>query len=154
MSSYILTTDKPNLFLIAIGDDAEDAKLTAEQTIQLHKDVKLTGMQEITHSVAVSLDVTILSRTSSDEVLLNKLTEQYKDRAKIEIHNDLIENDGVRKRFRVDDEKEVTLILKNKEEVKNYTKNGLSDAAYATLLEHLDQVLREIHMTETAEDAE
>jgi hypothetical protein len=127
MSAYIYTTDTPNLFLVAIGEDENEAKAVAEQAISTRPNVKLQGFQLINHSVVIGLDVTILTKAKSDDVLIRKVLAQFGEGASIELRNDPHPDGTVIKRFFVEGVGRLDLQLKTPEQVADYEKNGLND---------------------------
>ena len=137
MSAYIFTTDTANLFLVAVGEDENEAKATAEQAIATRPNVKLLGLQLINHSVVIGLDVTILTKASSDDVLIRKIIAAFGEGAPIELRNDPHQDGTVTKRFYVDGVGKLDLQLKNPEQVADYEKNGLNDQYVKELINQL-----------------
>jgi hypothetical protein len=127
MSAYIYTTDTPNLFLVAVGEDENEAKAVAEQAISTRPNVKLLGFQEINHSVVIGLDVTILTKAKSDDVLIRKILAFFGQEAGIELRNDPHPDGTVTKRFFVEGKGQLDLQLKNAAQIADYEKNGLGD---------------------------
>ena len=137
MSAYIYTTDTPNLFLVAVGEDENEAKAVAEQAISTRPNVKLQGFQLINHSVVIGLDVTILTKAKSDDVLIRKVLAAFGEGAPIELRNDPHPDGTVTKRFFVDGEGKLDLQLKDPNQVADYEKNGLSDAYVKEIVNQL-----------------
>ena len=137
MSAYIYTTDTPNLFLIAVGEDESEAKAVAEQAISTRPNVKLLGFQLINHSVVIGLDVTILTKARSDDILIRKILAHFGEGSPIELRNDPHPDGSVTKRFYVEGVGKLDLQLKNPEQVADYEKNGLNDAYVKELINQL-----------------
>lgn len=127
MSAYIYTTDTPNICLVAIGDDENEAKAVAEQAISTRPNVKLQGFQLLNHSVIFALDVTILTKAKSDEVLIRKVLAHFGAESQIELRNEPHPDGAATKRFFVEGVGRLDLQLKNPEQVAAYEKNGLND---------------------------
>jgi len=137
MNAYIYTTDNANIFLVAVGEDENEAKAVAEQAISTRPNVKLQGFQRVNHSVVIALDVTILTRATSDEVLIRKILEHFGPEAPIELRNDPHADGTATKRFFVEGVGRLDLQLKNPEQVADYEKNGLSEEIVANLIKRL-----------------
>jgi|ERR1700741_2399920 len=137
MSAYIYTTDAPNIFLVAVGEDENEAKAVAEQAISTRPNVKLQGFQLINHSVIVGLDVTILTKAKSDDVLIRKILAHFGTGAPIELRNDPHPDGTVTKHFFVEGVGRLDLQLKSPEQVADYEKNGLSDQYVQELINQL-----------------
>jgi hypothetical protein len=127
MNAYIYTTDNPNVCLVAVGEDEAESKAVAEQAISTRPNVKLQGFQLINHSVIFSLDVTILTKAKSDDVLIRKILSHFGKEAPIELRNDPHPDGTVIKRFFVEGVGRLDLQLKTPEQVAAYEKNGLND---------------------------
>jgi hypothetical protein len=137
MSAYIYTTDTPNLFLVAVGEDENEAKTVAEQAISTRPNVKLQGFQLINHSVVIGLDVMILTKAKSDDVLIRKVLAHFGEGALIELRNELHPDGTVTKRFFVEGEACLDLQLKTPEQVADYEKNGLNDQYIKEIINQL-----------------
>ena len=158
--SYVFTTTQANTFLFAVGEDETAAQAKAEQAVkgrleqalvgktpeqaaalaaQLKAD--LVGRQEVNHSVIVSLDVTILSQASSDDVLLRKLTSHFEGRARLELRNEAHGDGLVSKRFWVNDRPEIVIKLNSAEQAEAYEAQGLGNDDYQALVDGIEAVL-------------
>jgi hypothetical protein len=137
MSAYIYTTDTPNICLVAVGDDENEAKMIAEQAISTRPNVKLQNFQLINHSVIFAFDVTILTKAKSDDVLIRKVLAHFGEGAPIELHNDPQENGAITKRFFVEGVGRLDLQLKNPQQVAEYEKNGLNDQYVKEIINQL-----------------
>jgi hypothetical protein len=142
MSAYIFTTDNPNIFLVAVGEDENEAKTVAEQAISTRPSVKLLGFQLINHSVVVGLDVTILTKAKSDDVLIRKILAYFGEGSPIELRNSPQTDGVVVKRFFVEGEGRVDLQLKNPEQIADYEKNGLGDQYVDALIKQLKPFIK------------
>src|ERR1700757_4158825 len=150
MSAYIYTTDTPNIFLVAVGEDENEAKAVAEQAISTRPNVKLQGFQLINHSVIVGLDVTILTKAKSDDVLIRKIRAHFGAEAPIELRNDPHPDGTVTKRFFVEGVGRLDVQLKNPEQVADYEKNGLTDGYVAELIKGLKPFVKRANKPELA----
>ena len=137
MNGYIYTVDVPNIFLFVVGEDENEAKAIAEQAISVRPGLKLQGFQLVNHSVIVALDVTILTKAFSDDVLIRKILEHFGQEAGIELHNDPQPDGAVTKRFFVEGVGRLDLQLKNPQQVADYEKNGLADRYVQDLIHRL-----------------
>jgi hypothetical protein len=137
MSAYIYTTDTPNICLVAIGEDENEAKMVAEQAISTRPNVKLQGFQLLNHSVIFALDVTILTKAKSDDVLIRKILAHFGVEANIELRNDPHPDGTVTKRFFVEGVGRLDLQLKNPEQVADYERNGLGDQYVKDIINQL-----------------
>lgn len=137
MSAYIYTTDSPNICLVAVGEDENEAKAVAEQAISTRPNVKLQGFQLLNHSVIFALDVTILTKAKPDDILIRKILAHFGEGAPIELRNDPHADGTVTKRFFVEGTGRLDLQLKNAEQVANYEKNGLNDEYVKEIINQL-----------------
>jgi hypothetical protein len=137
MNAYIYTTDTPNVCLVAVGEDEAESKAIAEQAISTRPNVKLQGFQLINHSVIFALDVTILTKAKSDDILIRKVLEHFGAGAQIELRNDPHTDGTVTKRFFVEGTGRLDLQLKTPEQVADYEKNGLNDQYVAAIIDQL-----------------
>jgi hypothetical protein len=137
MKAYTYTTDAPNIFLFVVGEDDKEATLHAEQAISTRPGVKLQGFQPVNHSVIVALDVTILTKASSDEILIRKILEYFGKEAPIELRSDPHPDGTVTKRFFVEGIGRLDLDFKNPEQVADYERNGLGESYVQDLINGL-----------------
>src|SRR5262252_8638913 len=137
MNAYIYTTDNANIFLVAVGEDENEAKVVGKQAISTRPNVKLQGFQRINHSVVIALDVTILTRATSDEVLIRKILEHFGSGSPIELRNEPGADGTATKRFFVEGIGRLDLQLKNPAQVADYEKNGLSEEIVQNLINRL-----------------
>jgi hypothetical protein len=146
MSTYIFPTDNTTAFIVAVGRDEKDAKEHAEQALQALPNTKLMGQQEINHSIVVNLSITLLTKKSSDEILIQKIIEKFGTRAKFEIKNDLHDDGSMRKHFYVNEKDEIHLDLRNKEQVDSYQDTGLNNEHLQIIFDRLEQIVTRSEM--------
>lgn len=142
MSAYIYTTDVPNLCLVAVGEDENEAQANAEQAISTRPNAKLQGFQLINHSVIIGLDVTILTKARSDDILIRKVLAAFGEGAQIELRNEPHEDGTVTKRFFVEGTGRLDLQLKNRDQVADYEKNGLNDQYIKEIINQLSPFVK------------
>jgi hypothetical protein len=138
MSAYIYTTDAPNTFLFAVGEDENEAKTIAEAALATTRpNLKLQGFKLVDHSVVVALEVIILTKANSDDVLIRKILAAFGAEAGIELRNEPRPDGTVTKRFYVEGVGRFDLQLKTPEQVAHYEKNGLGDQYVENLIKKL-----------------
>jgi hypothetical protein len=137
MNAYIYTTDTPNICLVAVGEDENEAKVVAEQAVSVRPGAKLQGFQPINHSVVFSWDVTILTKAKSDDILIRKILEYFGQEASIELRNDPQPDGTVTKHFFVEGINRLDLHLKNPQQIADYEKKGLDDPYVQELIKGL-----------------
>jgi len=140
--TFLYATDNSTAFLIVHGKDDNDAQTIAEQAITALPGIKLAGRKEIDHSLIINLSLTLLSKAKSDDVLIRRLLEKFKDReAKIELKNDLHDDGSVKKKILVNDREEIFLNLTH-EQVLDYEERGLEERHMENIFKRLDVVLQ------------
>jgi hypothetical protein len=150
MNAYIYTTDNPNIFLFVVGEDENEAKIVAEQAISTRPNVQLRGFQLVNHSVVLALDVTILTKATSDDVLMRKIFAYFGEGTPIELRNEPHDDGTVTKRFFVDGIGRLDLQLKNRDQVASYEKNGLGEKYVEDLINRLKPHVRQAIRPELA----
>jgi hypothetical protein len=144
MNAYIYTTDNPNVCLVAVGEDENEAKVNAEQAISTRPNTKLQGFQRINHSIIIAFDVIILTRATSDEALIRKILAYFGPEARIELRNDNHPDGTVTKRFYVEEVGRIDLQLKKAEQVADYEKNGLNEKIVEELINRLKPFVKPV----------
>jgi hypothetical protein len=143
MPTFLFTTDNSTAFVIVDGKDEENAQAMAEQAITTLPGVKLQTRQAIDHSLIVNLSITKLSKAKSDDVLVRRLLDRFKDpKVKIELENEPHADGSLRKKILVDGKPEILLDLKNPEQIADFEANGLGDQYMEVLHKRLEGLLK------------
>jgi hypothetical protein len=142
--TFLYTTDNSTAFIVVAGKDETDARGIAEQAVTALPGVALRGCTEINHSLIVNLSLTLLSKVKSDDILLRRLSEKFKDREfKLELENEPHPTNGsLRKKILVNGRPEILLDLKNSEQITSFEENGLGDEYMEVLYKRLEGILR------------
>jgi hypothetical protein len=142
--TFLYTTDNSTAFIVVAGKDEAAAQAIAEQAVTALPGVALRGCTEINHSLIVNLSITMLTKAKSDDILLRRLTEKFKDREfKLELENEPNPNNGsLRKKILVNGRPEILLDLKNREQITDFEENGLGDDYMEILYKRLEGILR------------
>jgi hypothetical protein len=140
--TFLYATDNSTAFIIIHGKDDNDAQTIAEQAITVLPGIKLQGRKEIDHSLIINLSLTLLAKAKSDDVLMRRLLEKFKDReAKIELKNDLRDDGSVQKKILVNDREAIFLNL-TPEQVLDFEENGLEERYMENIFKRLEVILR------------
>jgi hypothetical protein len=145
MNAYLFTTDNANLFTVVVGENETEAYRNAEAIVQkLRPGLKLMGVKPLNFGVLIGLDITILSRQSSDDMLIKKILEAFPPESKIDLVNERRDDGSVVKRFRVDGVGKVDLTLRTSEQVAHYEKNGLNDDNISKIIQRLSAFVKPV----------
>ena len=141
MKAYIFTVDQPNICIVSVGKDEVEGKAIAEVAVSGIPGAKLAGFKEIDHSVIFRMDVTILSKTPPDDVLMRRLSEHFKGRAELELRNDNLEDGTIKKKFFVNGKEKVYIHLNSREMVEDYMNKGFGDENLKALIDRLEAIV-------------
>jgi hypothetical protein len=140
--TILYATDNATAFIIIHEKEDGEAQTVAEQAISTLPGLKLQGYREIDHSLIINLSLTLLSKAKSDDVLIRRLLDRFKNReAKIELKNDLHDDGSVRKKVLVNDREAIFLNL-TPEQVLDFEEKGLEERLMEDIFKRLEAILR------------
>jgi hypothetical protein len=143
------------------GKDETVAQAVAEQSVSALPGVTLKGRIDVPYALIVNLSITLLSKAKSDDVLVRRILEKFKDypELKVELKNEPHADGSLRKKIFVNGRAEVLLDLKDREQIEDFEENGLGDQYMDVLYKRLEGILRkpvkpEILISEVTEEVE